>query len=231
MTDARFPEARFPEARFPARLLVMAKAPVPGLTKTRLKLPPEDAARLGAALVRDAVAKAHRLGPTTVAGEPPDRLDLLAPLLPPDVRLVPQAPGDLGEKMAAAASLLFGESGEPVVILGTDAPTLSPASIREAANALVGEEPQDASVVGSEDGGYVLLGLRRPHEALFCGIAWSTPAVYAQTLAAARGAGLSVRELRPHRDVDTPDDLDRLRRELGRDASLAPHTARALGGI
>jgi len=216
---------------FPARLLVMAKAPVPGLTKTRLKLPPESATRLGAALVQDAVEKTHNLGPTTVAGEPPDRLDLLAPLLPEGVRLVPQAPGDLGEKMLVAASLLFGESEEPVVILGTDAPTLPPASIREAAEALVGGDPHDASIVGSEDGGYVLLGLRRPHGALFRGIAWSTPAVYAQTLATARAAGLSMCELPFQRDMDTPDDLDRLRHELARDPRLAPHTAEALEGI
>jgi rSAM/selenodomain-associated transferase 1 len=209
----------------------MAKAPVPGLTKTRLNLPPEDAARLGAALARDAISKAHRLGPTTVAGEPPDRLDLLAPLLPRGVRLIPQAPGDLGQKMLAAARALFAESDVPVVILGTDAPTLPVASICKAAEALAGKEPHDVSIVGSEDGGYVLLGLRRPHEALFRGIAWSTPAVYEESLVAARGAGLKVHEGELHRDLDTPEDLVWLRRELRSDPTLAPRTAQALRHI
>jgi len=209
----------------------MAKAPIGGLTKTRLRLPPQDAARLQAALVRDAVEKARRLGPTTVAGEPPDRLDLLAPLLPDGVRLVPQAGGDLGEKMHAAASLLFDEGDEPVVILGTDAPTLTEQRIREAAAALIGDDPHDASIVGSDDGGYVVLGLRAPHEALFRGIAWSTNAVYEQTLAQARAAKLSVYEAAPHRDVDTPEDLERLRQELSSAPRLAPHTAEALKGL
>jgi rSAM/selenodomain-associated transferase 1 len=209
----------------------MAKAPIGGLTKTRLNLPPRDAARLQAALVRDAVEKARRLGPTTVAGEPPDRLDLLSPLLPDGVRLVPQAGGDLGEKMRAAASLLFDEGDEPVVILGTDAPTLTERRIREAAAALTRDDPHDASVVGSDDGGYVVLGLRAPHEALFRGVAWSTDAVYEQTLAQARAAGLSVYEAAPHRDVDTPEDLERLRRELASAPRLAPHTAEALKGL
>jgi rSAM/selenodomain-associated transferase 1 len=209
----------------------MAKAPIGGLTKTRLELPPQDAARLQAALVQDVVEKARRLGPTTVAGEPPDRLDLLRPLLPDGVRLVPQAPGDLGEKMLAGAWLLFEEGDEPVIVLGTDAPTLSPGRIREAAEALAGAEPHDASIVGSDDGGYVLLGLRTLQGALFRGIDWSTPAVYEQTLARAREAGLSVYRAEPHRDVDTPEDLDRLRRELGVDPGLAPRTAGVLGRL
>lgn len=214
-----------------ARLLVMAKAPVGGLTKTRLRLPPQAAARLQTALVRDAVEKARRLGPVTVAGEPPERLDLLAPLLPEGVRLVPQAPGDLGTKMHAAADLLFGEGDGPVVILGTDAPTLTEARIREAAAALEGDAPYDAAIVGSDDGGYVLLGLRAPHEPLFRDIAWSTAAVYGQTLARAREGGLSVYEAAPHWDVDTPEDLERLREELSGSPGLAPRTAEALRGL
>ncbi|MGH3144730.1 MAG: hypothetical protein ACRDTR_02910, partial [Rubrobacter sp.] len=64
------------------RLLVMAKAPIPGTVKTRLRLDPQDAARLQAALIQDTAQKASTLGHTTVAGAPRDRLDLLAGLLP-----------------------------------------------------------------------------------------------------------------------------------------------------
>lgn len=52
------------------RILVMAKAPIPGTVKTRLVLPPRVAAGLQAALIRDTAAKAHFLAPTTVAGAP-----------------------------------------------------------------------------------------------------------------------------------------------------------------
>ena len=72
--------------------------------------------------------------------------------------------------------LVLGESSRAVLVLGTDAPTLSPRSIRIAA--LVLERGYGASLAGSSDGGYVMLGLREPNEALFRGVPWSTDAVY-----------------------------------------------------
>ena len=210
------------------RLLVMAKAPVPGATKTRLRLSPETAAELQAALVRDTVEKASLLGTVTVAGTPPDRLELLESLLPASTRLVPQAPGDLGERMRVAARSLFEEHPEPVLILGTDAPTLPPDSIRRAERALEVEHPYGVSIVGSADGGYVLLGLEQLYEGLFRGIPWSTNAVYRKTLQRARTLGLSVQEGEPHYDVDTPRDLARLEKELIANPQAAPHTARFL---
>jgi glycosyltransferase A (GT-A) superfamily protein (DUF2064 family) len=106
------------------RILVMAKAPVPGTVKTRLGLPPQDAAGLQAALIRDTVEKARSLAPTTLAGAPADRLDLRRPLLPDDVALIPRSPGDLGDRMLAGNRALFDVSPDPVLIPGTDAPTL-----------------------------------------------------------------------------------------------------------
>ena len=212
-----------------ARILIMAKAPVPGLTKTRLRLPPARAARLQAALIADAAEKAVSLGPTSVAGTPDEALNLIEPLLPTGVRLFAQRGGDLGERMLGAAARLFGEGPEPVLVLGTDAPTLPPGEIRAAARAL--EADYDAAIVGSEDGGYVLLGLRRPHEALFRGIRWSTPTVYRETVERASQAGLVLHEGRLHHDVDTPGDLERLRAELREEPGLAPRTAEVLGGI
>ena len=204
------------------RLLIMAKAPIPDTVKTRLRLPPEAAARLQSALIGDAVEKASALGPTAVAGTPADALHLIEPLLPEGVRLFAQRGQDLGERMFDAVSRLFAEGPGPVLILGTDAPTLPPGAIRDAARAL---ETYDASIIGSDDGGYVGLGLRRTHEALFCDVAWSTQTVYRETLERAEDAGLSLYEGRPHYDVDTPEDLDRLRRELLEGPALAPRTA------
>lgn len=213
----------------PVRALVMAKAPVPGTVKTRLKLAPENAARLQKALLTDIVEKARTfVGPTTLAGTPPDRLDLLAPLLPVDVKLIPQVEGDLGRKMLTAAAELFGEAPGSVLILGADAPTLPPEYITRAVRAL---ETHDASITPSADGGYVLLGLREPHEDLFSGIEWSTEVVYGQTLARAKSAGLSIHETEPWYDLDTPEDLRRLRAELSRRPNLSPRVAAELRNI
>ncbi len=208
------------------RILVMAKAPIPGTVKTRLGLPPRDAADLQAALIRDTVEKARPLAPTTLAGAPADRLDLIRPLLPDDVALIPQSPGDLGDRMLSGARTLFDASPDPVLLLGTDAPTLPSEAIETAASAL---ELHDISIIPSTDGGYVLLGLRRPVEAVFRGVDWSTEAVHRQTLEKAGEAGLSVYEGDSWYDVDAPEDLVRLREEVAARPRLAPRTAEFLG--
>ena len=205
----------------------MAKAPVPGAAKTRLRIPPEATARLQAALIADTAEKANALGPTTVAGTPEGALALIEPLLPEGVRIFAQRGEDLGERMLDAASRLFGEGAEPVLVLGTDAPTLSPGAILDAARAL---RTHDAAIIGSDDGGYVLLGLRGPHKELFRDISWSTATVYRETAQKASEAGLSLYEGKLHYDVDIPEDLDRLRGELLDRPRLAPRTAGAIEG-
>ena len=195
------------------RILVMAKAPIPSKVKTRLGLPPQDAAGLQAALIRDTVDKARSLVPTTLAGAPADRLDLISPRLPDGVALIPQAPGDPGDRMLDAFRSLFDASPDPVLLLGTDAPTLPAEAIEKAASALALTE---LFIILSTDGAYVLLGLRRPVAAVFRGVDWSTEAVHRQTLERAEDAGLSVHVGDPWYDVDEPEDLDRLRGELAR---------------
>lgn len=209
----------------------MAKAPVPSLVKTRLLLAPEQAAKLQEALIRDTVAKARALGEVTLAGTPTGNLSLIGPLIPEEARLIAQSGGDLGERMFAAVFRLFEEGPEPLLVLGTDAPTLLPDSIRRAARALEGESACDVSIVGSTDGGYVLLGLKKLHEPLFRGISWSTDAVYRETLEKARWLGLSLYEGEPHYDVDTPEDLIRLGAELAAHPDRAPHTAEFLESL
>jgi rSAM/selenodomain-associated transferase 1 len=204
----------------------MAKAPIPGTVKTRLGLPPRDAAGLQAALIRDTVEKVRSLAPTTLAGAPAGRLDLIRPLLPGDVALIPQSPGDLGDRMLSGARALFDASPEPVLLLGTDAPTLPAEAIEKAASAL---DLQDISIIPSIDGGYMLLGMSRPAGAVFRGVDWSTEAVHRQTLERAGEAGLSVYEGDPWYDVDEPGDLVRLRGELAARPHLAPRTAEFLG--
>ena len=83
----------------------------------------------------------------------------------------------------------------------------------------------DASIVGSDDGGCVLLGLGKPHEGLFRSIHRSTGTVYRETVEEASALGISVHEGEPHYDVDTPEDLAPLEGEQKSDPGLAPYTA------
>ena len=142
------------------------------------------------------------------------------------MNLIAQAPGDLGDRMLAGTRTLSAASPDPVLLLGTDAPTLPAEAIGEAASAL---DLHDISIIPSTDGGYVLLGLRGPMEAVFRGVDWSTEAVFRQTLRRAEGAGLSVYEGDPWYDVDEAGDLARLGEELRARPERAPRTAEVLG--
>lgn len=188
-------------------LTVLAKAPLPGLAKTRLipALGSEGAARLAERLL------AHTLAQARAAGF--ERLRLLGSPDATHPAFQAQADGaelgaqrgqDLGERMHNA--LLEGLNGHArALLIGTDAPRLDAARLRQAAEAL---RKTDAVFVPALDGGYALVGLRaRAQPALFQGMAWSTPRVMADTRQRLQAAGLRHVELDPVGDVDEPDDL------------------------
>ena len=98
----------------------------------------------------------------------------------------------------------------PVLIIGTDCPALDADRLHLAAATL---RNYDAVVIPAEDGGYVLIGLRKPQPALFTGMQWSTETVMAETRQRLQSLPLSWRELPTLWDIDRPEDLERLRRE------------------
>ena len=91
------------------------------------------------------------------------------------VTLARQPDGDLGARMLAALKA----SGGPTLVIGTDCPAMMPAHLRKAADVLRGGA--DAVVYPAEDGGYVLIGMRKPLPALFAGMRWSTADVMEET--------------------------------------------------
>lgn len=208
------------------RLMVFAKAPEPGRVKTRLGLPPDDAARLHGAFVRDVVerhARPRRRLTVWRAG------DLDHPLWGAlNVRLDVQPVGDLGARMARAfATELTG--GGPVVILGTDSPTLPPGLVDAAYAAL---RDVDVVVGPACDGGYYLLGARGDVPPVFDGPTWGGPGVLAHTLDSLETAAIPYRLLEFWYDVDRPEDLTLLRAHvpaLTASGEAPPrHTLRAL---
>jgi len=189
------------------RVVIFAKAPVAGLAKTRLipLLGAEGAARLAADMLEATVAHAIDAG----HGQPllcvtPDRDDpAWLGLVPAGVAVCNQGPGDLGQRMSAAARRLI-EAGERVVLIGTDCPALDGAALSAAAARL---DTHDAVIIPAEDGGYVLLGLKRFHPSLFADLAWSTDQVAGETMARIAALGWSLFVGEPLRDVDEPGDL------------------------
>lgn len=194
------------------QVAVLAKAPIAGLAKTRLvpAIGRQGAARLQRRLTRQALQTAHdaSLGPVTLWCAPDARHRFFRALQrTTGVNCLVQPSGDLGERMHTAFRVHC-EQG-PLLLIGTDCPVLRPDHLRQAAMALV--DGFDVVLQPAEDGGYVLVGLRRPQPALFRGMTWSTDQVMAQTRERARAAGLRVSELDTLWDVDLPGDLERWR--------------------
>ncbi|NUR05215.1 MAG: glycosyltransferase [Streptomyces sp.] len=188
-------------------VLVMAKAPLPGTVKTRLHalLGSRGCAELQSALLAHTVELTAGW-PTFLAYDPPDAEDAVRCLVPPGVRLLPQRGSGLGERLAAAVEDVCTLRPGPVVVLGTDAPTLTADRLAAAFTAL--DSGHDVVLGPALDGGYYLIGMRRPQTRLF-GLdpaLWGGDQVLASTLAIADRAGLRTVLLPPLRDLDTPED-------------------------
>lgn len=195
----------------PVPIAVFAKAPVPGETKTRLipALGAEGAARLHAQLVHHALATAMNaaIGPVTLWCAP----DTTHPFFVDAARRhgvarARQRGVDLGRRMHGAFEHHCPEA--PTLLIGTDCPMLTPATLREAAQRLWAG---DAAVfIPAEDGGYVLVGLHQAESRLFEDVAWGGPTVMAQTRSQLHACALTWSELSVHWDLDRPEDLPRL---------------------
>lgn len=193
------------------QVAVLAKAPIAGTAKTRLipALGAQGAARLQRSLTRGALrcaVEAH-LGPVTLWCAPDAEHRFFRALRrTTGLRCLVQPSGDLGARMHTAFRLHC-DAG-PLLLIGTDCPALRPSHLRKAARALL--DGDDAVFYPAEDGGYVLVGLRRPQPALFRDMPWSTAEVMTESRLRAREAGLRVREFETLWDVDLPADLARL---------------------
>lgn len=192
-------------------VIVFAKAPVPGLAKTRLApaLGQAGAAALAQRMLHHALAqaKAADIGPVELCAAP----DVTHPALRAaaaehGARLTEQGAGDLGLRMhrAFARSLA---SNRCALLIGTDAPSLDAAVLREASNAL---HDHDAVFVPALDGGYALVGQRRADPRWFSDMSWSHDGVMEQTRERLRAAAARWAELPPVADIDEPADLAHL---------------------
>jgi len=196
---------------------VMAKAPVPGQAKTRLVplIGEAGAARAqrGFILLTLATARQASTGALTLHGAPDVEHRLFRLLAQRHgVACVPQAEGDLGHRMAAVMVDHFNEHRrQPLLIVGTDCPVLTPEHLQRAADAL---QTHDSVLIPAEDGGYVLIGLRRALPSVFQRVDWSTPRVMAQTRERLNALGASWLELPALWDVDDPQDWQRLQAVL-----------------
>src|SRR5258705_7032962 len=199
-------------------LALMAKPPSAGEVKTRLPPPlnPEEAAILSTCLRRDMTRILSEQNANATEGvvlyTQADAETLLRDLLP-GFRLFAQHGETLGERLINAAAELLSSGFESVCLINSDSPTLPGEILRTAASILLQEG--DRVVLGpSQDGGYYLIGLKRPHRYLFERIAWSTAEVLAHTVERAAEINLPVDLLPVWYDVDDAASLPLLCEEL-----------------
>jgi hypothetical protein len=193
----------------PVEIAILAKAPVPGFAKTRLisVLGAERAALLQAQLIERAAetATGAKLGAVTLWGVPHEADPLFQKVSARHgFALRRQAEGDLVARMLAAAQAAMG----PVLVIGTDCPGLTSILLRSAADILRGGS--DAVILPAEDGGYVLIGMRRAHPNLFESMPWGTGCVLGETRQRLMQLELTWQEPALLWDLDLPADLDRL---------------------
>lgn len=197
--------------RASALVIVFARAPLAGRVKTRLaaRLGEAAAARLHQRLTAAALhtARAAKCGAVELHATARHAwLVQLAREYGVGLRL--QRGRDLGGRMARATRAALRRHA-CVLLTGSDCPELSPRQLARARRWLAG--CGDAVLAPAHDGGYALIGLRRPADFLFRDMPWGSERVYAETAARLARAGWRLRALDPVADVDRPEDLQRLR--------------------
>ena len=191
-------------------LIVFTRWPEPGRSKTRLipVLGADGAADLQRQMALHTISHAREVArrehvdvQVRFAGGTADRM---RDWLGSGMDYHPQGEGDLGMRMEDAFRDAFSRGAGRVVLVGTDCPGLDAPVMRAAFAAL---RRKDLVLGPATDGGYWLIGLRRPVPALFAEMPWSTDSVLERTRERARSLGLSVHTLEPLPDVDRPEDL------------------------
>lgn len=215
-------------------LVVMAKAPREGKVKTRLfsALSPEEAKRLHVAFLSDTFAlmedvreEREELG-LALCYTPEGEEETFEEVEREGSLMIPQRGDELGERLTNCFADLFALGFESVVVIGADSPTLPGDYVFDAFECF---ETDDDVIIGpTEDGGYYLVGMRKPHARIFEDVPWGGAGVLDATLDRAREAELNLVLLPEWYDVDTPEDFERLKRELEANRDFAKFTRRFL---
>ena len=205
-------------------LVIMAKAPKPGVVKTRLmeNLPSPAVTALYGCLLEDTLSLAKSLTGVEVAVMCPelDR-DELADLLGNTVQVVAQK----GEGLAAGLTSVFRHftgSGQHVIAFNSDSPHLAPSVLERAFEIL---SAHDVVVGPTHDGGYYLVGAKAAHGSLFEGDSMGKKSALDRLLTRTKVLELSTGFTEPFYDIDVANDLILLARELRLAPEKAPRTA------
>jgi len=195
-------------------LAVMSKAPLPGRVKTRL------IATLGAKRAAGIYRQLLMQSCKNIASLKQMDIRLYCT---PNIRHISflniahrygyarhqQSAGDLGQRMSAVFSSLL-RHYRGVILIGADSPVVDSRVVEQCRSHL--EQGADLVLGTTEDGGYALIGLRRPQPTLFRAVPWRSARVADITRRRAAHLGLKSEEISKLWDVDTAADVRRWRR-------------------
>lgn len=209
-------------------LIVVAKRPAPGKTKTRLSPPltPEQASQLYECFLFDTLDQVRLVeGTQKVIAyfSEPEYFQRLAP----DFQLIQQEGSNLGARLDQALTTYLSQGYQRVVIMDSDSPTLPSRYLSQAFTLLA--DGADICLGPCEDGGYYLIGTGQPIPRLLREVRMSTPSVAAETMTLAKEEGLNLVSLPVWYDVDDLESLLRLSKDTKENNQLgAVHTRRFL---
>jgi len=215
------------DLRSPLCICVFAKPARPGASKTRLipAVGAAGAANLARAFFDDIWATVREVTDASIVLAVTESDPALDP--GPNIEVWIQGDGDLGDRMERALRRGL-EQADAAIVVGSDLPGLPRRVFEQARDGL---RTHDAVVGPSDDGGFYLIGLTRCPQRLLGGLPWSRSDTREHTLTRLRSHGLRIRQLERWFDVDTPADLERLRKLISSGAVSAPATAAALRGV
>ena len=188
-------------------VICFTRVPKPGVTKTRLLpiLTGDQCAKLHTAFLQDLASVYENVAADLhVAYTEDPAWELLKDIFPTAKGFFPQTGGDLGEKMHHAICNVLEKGYDQVILTGADLPRLTAAHLESGFAGL-----EDAEVVfgPTSDGGYYLVGMKKPCKAVFENQQYGGVTVLENTIAAAKATDLSVALAKGCDDVDTPEDL------------------------
>lgn len=208
-------------------ILVMAKRPFPGQTKTRLSPPltPLEAAKLYECFLKDVLAKVQSLSDVApYVAYVPETAESYFKAIAPNFGLILQQGDTLGERLDTVMTQCQAFGHTRVVAMNSDSPNL-PISYLTAAFEQLADPAVDLVLGPCADGGYYLIGWKRPIPRLVRDVQMSTPHVLADTLQIAEQLGVQVTLLPQWYDVDSEADLEQLKKDLENNPKAAEHTA------
>lgn len=201
-------------------IIIFTRVPIPGQTKTRMMpaLSPGACARLHTCFLKDIKRECLQTGHDIfIFYTPEDRQQILVRILGSMERYFIQEGEGLGERMNHAFEKVFGLGYDECVLLGTDVPEMTASDLSCAFDVLL---ERDIVLGPTEDGGYYLIGMKKPIPVVFENQTYGQGSVLSNTVQTLKSNGYSVGFVSSHCDMDTAADLQGYRMRMRKSQRL-----------